>query len=217
MLTLFANFKGGTGKSTLVFNMAMWRLARGAQVTVCDLDPQRTVSDVALIRDEYGIEPSLRVVHELPAKGGARGDWLIDIGTSDMQAMRGAIRAAGRIVIPVTPSQADIWATQQFLDILRAERKGTRMPVVMGFINRADPHPRSRENAEAFEALEALDPIRPLAPMLVQRLAFRRSFSEGLAVFELEPRGKAAAELDALAAAVFDQIPTGQVARPPET
>ncbi len=204
MLTLFANFKGGTGKSTLVFNMAMWRLARGAQVTVCDLDPQRTVSDVALIREEDGIEPPLRVVHELPAKGRARGDWLIDIGTSDMQAMRAAIRAAGRVVIPVTPSQADIWATQQFLDILRAERKGGRMPVVMGFINRADPHPRSRENAEAFEALEALDPIKPLAPMLVQRLAFRRSFSEGLAVFELEPRGKAAAELDALATAVFD-------------
>ena len=204
MLTLFANFKGGTGKSTLVFNMAMWRLAHGAQVTVCDLDPQRTVSDVALIRKEDGIEPPLRVVQELPAKGRARGDWLIDIGTSDMQAMRAAIRAAGRVVIPVTPSQADIWATQQFLDILRAERKGGRMPVVMGFINRADPHPRSRENAEAFEALEALDPIKPLAPMLVQRLAFRRSFSEGLAVFELEPRGKAAAELDALATAVFD-------------
>ena len=204
MLTLFANFKGGTGKSTLVFNMAMWRLAHGAQVTVCDLDPQRTVSDVALIREEDGIEPPLRVVHELPAKGRARGDWLIDIGTSDMQAMRAAIRAAGRVVIPVTPSQADIWATQQFLDILRAERKGGRMPVVMGFINRADPHPRSRENAEAFEALEALNPIKPLAPMLVQRLAFRRSFSEGLAVFELEPRGKAAAELDALATAVFD-------------
>jgi len=212
MLTLFANFKGGTGKSTLVFNMAMWRLARGAQVTVCDLDPQRTVSDVAQIREEDAIEPPLRVVHDLPAKGRARGDWLIDIGTSDMQAMRAAIRAAGRIVIPVTPSQADIWATQQFLDIVRAERKGGRMPVVMGFINRADPHPRSRENAEAFEALEALDPIKPLAPMLVQRLAFRRSFSEGLAVSELEPRGKAAAELDALAQAIFDQ--DGPRARP---
>ncbi len=42
-----------------------------------------------------------------------------------------------------------------------------------------------------------------MKPKLVQRLAFRRSFSEGLAAFELERGGKAAAELDALARAVF--------------
>jgi chromosome partitioning protein len=34
-------------------------------------------------------------------------------------------------------------------------------------------------------------------------MAFRRSFSEGLGVVELEPRGKAAKELEALARAVF--------------
>ena len=43
MLTLYANLKGGTGKSTVVFNMAMWRVAQGKKVTVCDLDQQRTV------------------------------------------------------------------------------------------------------------------------------------------------------------------------------
>jgi len=45
MFTLYANFKGGTGKSTVVFNMGLWLSARGKAVTVCDLDPQRTVSD----------------------------------------------------------------------------------------------------------------------------------------------------------------------------
>ncbi|MEZ5722256.1 MAG: hypothetical protein R3D59_11855 [Paracoccaceae bacterium] len=42
-----------------------------------------------------------------------------------------------------------------------------------------------------------------LPQKLVQRMAFRRSFSEGLAAFELEPGGKAAAELDDLAQALF--------------
>jgi chromosome partitioning protein len=42
-----------------------------------------------------------------------------------------------------------------------------------------------------------------LKSRLSQRIAFRRSFSEGLAVFELEPSGKAAAELNALAREVF--------------
>ncbi len=199
MLTLYANFKGGTGKSTIVFNMAIWRLEQGQDVTVCDLDPQRTVTDVAMIRSEDEIEPALNVVHNLPTRAKAKGDWLIDVGTSDMAAMRAAIKICDHIVIPVTPSQADIWSTQQFLDIVAKERPKGKMPPIMGFINRADPHPRSRENAEAMQALAQLDGIKPLAAKLVQRLAFRRSFSEGLAVFELEPNGKAAAELDALA------------------
>ena len=203
MLTLYANFKGGTGKSTVVFNMAMWRIAQGEKVTVCDLDPQRTVTDVAAIREEDGIEPSLNVVHKLPEKGKARGDWLIDVGTSDMAAVGDAIRACSLIVIPVTPSQADIWATQRFLEIIRKERGTARMPTVRAFINRADPHPRSRENAEAFEALEMLGTIKPLESKLVQRLAFRRSFSEGLAVNELEPSGKAAFELNELANEIY--------------
>ncbi len=203
MLTLYANFKGGTGKSTVVFNMAMWRIAQGENVTVCDLDPQRTVSDVAAIREEDGIEPALKVVHKLPEKGKARGDWLIDVGTSDMAAVGDAIRACSQVIIPVTPSQADIWATQRFLEIIKEQRGSARMPRVFAFINRADPHPRSRENAETFEALEMLGTLKPLHSKLVQRLAFRRSFSEGLAVNELEPSGKAAIELDALAQEIY--------------
>jgi len=203
MLTLYANFKGGTGKSTVVFNMAMWRIAQGKSVTVCDLDPQRTVSDVAAIREEDGIEPRMKVVHALPKKGKARGDWLIDVGTSDMAAVGDAIRACSQVIIPVTPSQADIWATQRFLEIIQEQRGNARMPKVRAFINRADPHPRSRENAETFEALEMLGTLEPLQNKLVQRLAFRRSFSEGLSVNELEPAGKAAAELEALAQEIY--------------
>jgi chromosome partitioning protein len=202
MLTLVANFKGGTGKSTVVFSMGLWLAARGREVTICDLDPQRTVTDVAEIRAEMGFAPAVAVVHELPGEGAA-GEWLADVGLSDTAAMRAAIRAAGRIVVPVTPSQADVWATQHFLKIIAEERGRSGAVPVLGFINRADPHPRSRENAETLEALGMLSGIERLKPKLVQRLAFRRSFSEGLAPFELEPRGKAARELDALARAIY--------------
>jgi chromosome partitioning protein len=205
MLTLYANFKGGTGKSTIVFNMGVWLAARGHAVTICDLDPQRTVTDVAEIRDEMGYTPTLAITHALPDRGRTSGEWLADVGLSDTEAMRAAIRAAGRIVVPVTPSQADIWATQHFLEIIAEERDGGDRPEVLGFVNRADPHPQSRENAETMAALAALGGIKALRPRLVQRLAFRRSFSEGLAPFELEPGGKAAAELDKLARAIHGE------------
>ena len=203
MIVLFANFKGGTGKSTIVFNLAVWRLSKGYDVTVCDLDPQGTLTDVAAIRDEDGVEPHLKVVQKLPSKAEADVDWLIDVGMADMKSLRAAVRMADKIVIPVTPSQADIWATQQFLEIVEAECQSSTTPPMMAFVNRADPHPRSRENAETLDALKSINAFKVLSQKLVQRLAFRRSFSEGLAVFEQEPRSKAADELNALAGAVF--------------
>jgi len=77
------------------------------------------------------------------------------------------------------------------------------MPKIKAFINRADTHPLARENDETLEALDTLKQIDALPTMMMQRMAFRRSFSEGLAVFEMEPNGKAAMELDALAEAIY--------------
>ena len=42
--------------------------------------------------------------------------------------------------------------------------------------------------------------IKPVDIRLHQRTAYRRSFSEGLAVFELDPMGKASKEMKKLAA-----------------
>lgn len=202
MQTLVANFKGGTGKSTVVFNLAVWLAAAGHRVTVADLDPQRTIVDTAEIRDEMGYVPALTVETRLP-KSAPEGHLLVDVGLSDMKAMRKAIGQVERVVIPVSPSQADIWATQRFLEIIDEERGAGHGIEVFAFVNRADPHPLSRENYETKEALDLLPGLTALDPKLVQRMAFRRSFSEGLAAFELEPGGKAAAELDALAGALF--------------
>ncbi len=201
METLVANFKGGTGKSTVVFNLAVWLVVNGRDVTVADLDPQRTILDTAEIREEMGYEPGLKVVTRLPRS--VTGELFIDVGLSDMPAMRRAIKRVDRVVIPVSPSQADIWATQRFLEIVGEERGKDHDIDIRAFVNRADPHPLSRETGETLAALEMLPGVTAIEQKLVQRMAFRRSFSEGLAAFELEPGGKAAAELDALAAALF--------------
>ena len=70
---------------------------------------------------------------------------------------------------------------------------------VLGFINRADTHIGIRETDEAEKALEMMQGITPLGVRLYQRTAYRRSFSEGLSVFELDPMGKASKEMQELA------------------
>ena len=43
MLTVVGNLKGGTGKSTVAFNLAVWLAHDRPGVRVFDLDPQATL------------------------------------------------------------------------------------------------------------------------------------------------------------------------------
>jgi len=113
--------------------------------------------------------------------------------------MAKAISLADRVLIPVQPSQADIWSTQRFLKIVRKNMNMDKKPEVLGFINRADTHIGIRETDEAEQALQMMQGITPLDIRLYQRTAYRRSFSEGLSVFELDPMGKASKEMQILA------------------
>jgi chromosome partitioning protein len=108
-------------------------------------------------------------------------------------------------LVPVPPSQADIWSTQRFLRFVDSIAD-KRNPEILGFINRGDTHRAVRESDEAAAALVSLPGIRYLKSRLAQRTVYRRSFSEGLAVFEQEPRGKGAAEWNALAAVLYADI-----------
>ena len=199
MITVVGNLKGGTGKSTIAFNLALWLLDKGNKVAVYDLDPQATLRDVAELRSEEGFEPFLSVAETLPEHD--KGEMLIDIGVSNMTGLNEALARADQVIIPVSPSQADVWSTQRFLEIIRAT--STKAPTLYAFINRADTHPAARENAETEMALRQLGGLEVLPVRLAQRIVFRHSFSEGLAVFELEPSGKASQELTALAEAVY--------------
>lgn len=80
------------------------------------------------------------------------------------------------------------------------------IPNISCFINRGDTHHAVRESDETAAALTALKRIDFIKPRLSQRTLYRRSFSEGLAVFELEPRSKGSREMTALCAALYPHI-----------
>jgi ATPases involved in chromosome partitioning len=200
MITLIGNLKGGTGKSTVTFNLALWVATRhNKHVIVYDLDPQATTSDAFEIRADEGYLPAIAPVRTAETLGtdGKNSEVLVDMGLADMAALEIAVRKADRILIPIAPSQADVWSTQRFLKMV-SDIRGDQAVELLGVINRADTHHAVRETAEAAEAMQMLGNIRLLEPRLYMRTTYRRSFSEGLAVFEMEPRSKAAAEVEEL-------------------
>jgi len=208
MITIIGSFKGGSGKSTVTFNLAVWLAMAEVKVQLIDADPQATLADVVEVRMEEGFDPPLRIGDKsglTPERLNAADETLIDVGTADMDSMRRALALCDRVVVPVPPSQADIWSTQRYIRLVNSIQRD-KPADILGFINRGDTHHAVRETDEAAAALVSLPGIKFLKPRLCQRTVFRRSFSEGLAVFELEPRGKGAREFFALAAALYPNL-----------
>lgn len=208
MITVIGSLKGGSGKSTVTFNLAVWLKMAGVKLEILDLDPQGTLTDVSMVRNEEGLNPSLEVggLKNLDNIRLRKNDQvLIDIGTANLEAMKTAISVADRIVVPVPPSQADIWSTQRFIRFVHKHSK-RRKPRVLGFINRGDTHIAVRETDQAAAALVALPDIDYIKPRLGQRTVYRRSFSEGMAVFELESRSKGAREFSNLCAELYPEV-----------
>lgn len=207
MITVIGNLKGGCGKSTIAFNLAIWLVKAGKEVRLLDLDPQGTIRDVADVRDELAVDPTITVLtmeddpfYDIRQ---FKGEVIIDVGTEDLETMRKALSLAHRVLVPVPPSQADVWSTQRFLSLILLARK-KRLPEIILFINRGDTHPQVQETNETEDALCSLPDVTVLPHRLCQRTAFRRSFSEGQAVFELVSKSnKAAQEFQALARALY--------------
>jgi chromosome partitioning protein len=214
LVTVIANLKGGSGKSTVAFNLGLWLQMKGQPVVAYDLDPQCTLSDVAQVRSEEGYAPPL-VVYQNRDKltetlSMQPGHVLVDVGAANLDAMKEAISVADQVVIPVPPSQPDVWATQRFLQIVKDAASNGHTPELYTFVNRADTHCAVRESDETEEVLAQLPGIRLLPHRLYQRTIYRRSLSEGLSVFELSRRSKAVDEFSALAHSLFPGIRTSK-------
>lgn len=209
MITVIGSLKGGSGKSTVTFNLAIWLSLAEVDLRLIDLDPQATLRDVSEIREEEGHLPALRVEGKEALDDDTlqdAGEVLIDVGTADIDSLKRAILLADRIVVPVPPSQADIWSTQRFVQFVIGHTKGSKKPEIIGFINRGDTHHAIRETHEAAAALVSLPGLRLIKPRLGQRTMFRRSFSEGRAVFEMQASSKGAKEFNALCAELYPHV-----------
>ena len=211
-VTVIANLKGGSGKSTVAFNLGLWLQMKGQPVVAYDLDPQCTLGDVAEVRREEGYAPPLVVyqntdklkdlLHMHP------GHVLVDVGAANMEAMKLAIINADRVLIPVPPSQPDVWATQRFISIVNEAVTNGDGPELYAFVNRADTHRAVRESDETEEVLAQLPGINLIPHRLCQRTIYRRSLSEGLGIFELSRRSKAVEEFSIFATSLFPDIKT---------
>ncbi|MEL6210409.1 MAG: ParA family protein, partial [Pseudomonadota bacterium] len=104
---------------------------------------------------------------------------------------RPALREADLVIVPVSASHLDLWATEAVLDLV--DRTNSAAVTVL---NRA--RTGTRLTAEITEQMEAL-PAPVAATVLGNRVVYAEALGAGLGVCEKARTGAAAKEIEALA------------------
>ena len=218
MIVTIGNTKGGVGKTTLAFQLAIARRRVGLDVLLVDADSQGSAQSAATLRAEADRSPSLSCVQladgrllraQLAALAAKHDDTLIDVGGRDSAALRAALARSDLLVVPVQPRAVDVWALSDIADLIeqaQAARADDSKPAlrVLAVLNLADPG-TNQDTVEAAAALAEFPQLPVIEAVIRRRKAVANAMAHGLAVAELSPRDpKACEEIAALASNVFD-------------
>lgn len=200
-----ANSKGGVGKSTLATNIAVQAVNAGARVLLVDTDPQASSALFATTRDESRstfrlVQLNKPLIHrEIPRLAEPYDLVVIDTAARENATFRSALAAATSVLVPITPSAYDIWASEDVfttIDELATTRDELETMVVL---NQVVGRTRIADDAgKALAELTEGQRVRILDTRIHFRVAWKMACTRGLAVTEFEPSGPAAAELRSL-------------------
>jgi chromosome partitioning protein len=196
--------KGGAGKTTLALHIAVAAELSGLSTAMLDLDPQGTAEAWAAWRKDEPPEVIGAKASTLPRtleKASAAGADLVVIDTPPLAQAeaRAAAQAADLILIPCRPRPFDLHAIQTTAGLALDFGK----PAFVIF--NAGPPRGTVAYSEATDVAKMIG--FQVAPVhLTERAAFHVATRDGRSAQEIEPEGKAAAEVAALWAWIREQL-----------
>ena len=205
-----AQQKGGSGKTTLAANLAIGFRQAGRSVAVVDIDPQgslgrwfmaRAEADPALVEGmDFATSSAWGITYECRKLADRFDIVIVDTPPKADSDLRPALRVADLVVVPVSMSHVDLWATEGVLDLARREDK-----LALVVMNRARPGTRlSGDVAQAASKLAA----HLATAQLGNRVIYAEALGQGRGASE-GPRGPARDEVAALTAEVAQHLAAG--------
>ena len=207
MILLVGGEKGGSGKSCLAQNIAVYLQHRQKDVLLLDADPQGTTTDWAKEREENEGLTNLPCVQ---ASGNIRQILkdlakryqviVVDAGGQDSEALRSAMTVATHLLLPFRPKRRDLKTLVHVSQLVKLAKAVNPDMLVRGVITQCPTLPSQTQRIlDAKEACQSFG-IEPLQSITCNRNVYDDADENGSSVLEVETDLKAKEEVESLVA-----------------
>ena len=207
MILTLSHQKGGVGKSTIAWNIAVY-FSKIIPTTIIDLDMQQSLTQTNQIRESVGLdsiniknmsnagELALYIDNDIKDKL-----TIIDSGGFDSAFNRVAIVGSDLIITPVSDKPFDLMGLQKYEEILKSlsEIQGEVIKTNILFNNL---NPTMKNFGDLIEFVCMSEHFELLTSVLRQRVDIANSIGVGKSIKEYRIFSKADQEFDAL----FEEI-----------
>ncbi len=213
MIVVIGGIKGGTGKTTLATNLAVFNNIQGKKTLLVDADDQGSCSDWAEQRESYYEDVVLKrtfpticlsgknIYKQIEKMKGDYDDIFIDTGGRDTISQRSALTCADCFLVPFKPRSFDVWTSGKVKEIIEEINTINPNMKVIICINQGDP--RGADNEDACNILNETPGFQCVTTFIGHRKAFSNAAAQGLGVWELDKETKSKEEILALHRAIY--------------
>jgi chromosome partitioning protein len=181
---VFANPKGGAGKSTSAVILATQLAQRGTQVTILDADPNKPVSEWA----KRGVPENIMVIadiseatiiDEIDNAAQKTPFVIVDLEGTASMTVAYAISRADLVIIPTQPSQLDSKQAAKAVLLIKQQEKAFRKSIPFAILyTRTSPAIRTKNLNNIQEQFQKYQ-IHAFRTHLHEREAFKSLFAFG--------------------------------------